>query len=170
MFQDYQNKMKKVFTPKDHKFPTVAYFEDLKLGEKYYIPSRTLADANFAAFQLASADNHPIHYDIEYCRERGFPNLLAHGFQVLIQTAAGAGNFAHIMGDALVAFVEQSSQFLGPVFAGDTVYPELEIVELIPQRSTGLVRVKSTVHNQKGELVMEGTQSYVVKKRQKSQK
>ena len=95
---------------------------------------------------------------------------MADGFQVLIQTAAGAGNFAHIMGDALVAFVEQSSQFLGPVFAGDTVYPELEIVELIPQRSTGLVRVKSTVHNQKGELVMEGTQSYVVKKRQKSQK
>ena len=162
--------MEKKFTPKDHKFPTVAYFEDLRLGEKYYIPSRTLAAAIFAAFQLAYADNHPIHYDIEYCRERGFPNLLAHGFQVLIQTAAGAGNFAHIMGDALVAFVEQSSQFLGPVFAGDTVYPELEIVELIPQRSTGLVRVKSTVHNQKGELVMEGTQSYVVKKRQKSQK
>ena len=162
--------MEKKFTSKEHKFPTVAYFEDLKLGEKYYIPSRTLADANFAAFQLASADNHPIHYDVEYCRERGFPNLLAHGFQVLIQTAAGAGNFAHVIGDALVAFVEQSSQFLGPVFAGDTVYPELEIVELIPQRSTGLVRLKSTVHNQKGELVMSGTQSYVVKKRKEPQK
>ena len=92
--------MEKIFTPKHHKFPIVAYFEDLKLGEKYYIPSRTLADANFAAFQLASGDNHPIHYDVEYCRERGFPNLLAHGFQVLIQTAAGAGNCAHIIGDA----------------------------------------------------------------------
>ena len=49
-----------MFKPKDHKFPIVAYFEDLKLGEKYYIPSRTLADANFAAFQLASGDNHPM--------------------------------------------------------------------------------------------------------------
>ena len=87
--------MEKIFTPKDHKFPIVAYFEDLKLGEKYYIPSRTLADANFAAFQLASGDNHPIHYDVEYCRERGFPNLLAHGFQVLIQTAAGAGTVSY---------------------------------------------------------------------------
>ena len=119
---------------------------------------------------MASGDNHPIHYDVEYCRERGFPNLLAHGFQVLIQTAAGAGNFAHIMGDALVAFVDQSSQFLVPVFSGDTVYPELEIVELISQNSTGLVRVRSTVHNQKGEMVMEGFQSYVVKKRRKVQK
>ena len=162
--------MEKIFTPKDHKFPIVAYFEDLKLGEKYYIPSRTLTDANFAAFQSASGDNHPIHYDVEYCRERGLPNLLAHGFQVLIQTAAGAGNFAHIMGEALVAFVDQSSQFLAPVFSGDTVYPELEIVELISQNSTGLVRVKSTVHNQKGELVMEGFQSYIVKKRRKVQK
>jgi acyl dehydratase len=87
---------------------------------------------------------------------------------VLIQTAAGAGNFAHIVGEALIAFVDQSSKFLGPVFAGDTVYPELEIVELIPQESTGLVRVKSTIHNQKGELVLEGTQSYVIKKREKT--
>ena len=160
--------MDKRFNPKNHKFSINSYFEDLKIGEKYYIPSRTLSDANFAAFQLASADNHPIHYDIEYCRGRGYPNLLAHGFQVLIQTAAGAGNFAHVVGEALIAFVDQSSKFLGPVFAGDTVYPELEIVELVPQKSTGLVRVKSTIHNQKGELVLEGIQSYVIKKREKT--
>ena len=160
--------MNKRFNPKNHKFPVTAYFEDLKLGEKYYIPSRTLSDANFAAFQLASADNHPIHYDIEYCRGRGYPDLLAHGFQVLIQTAAGAGNFAHIVGDSLVAFVEQSSKFLGPVFAGDTVYPELEIVELLPQKNTGLVKIKSTIHNQREELVLEGMQSYVIKKRKKT--
>ena len=74
------------FDPKEHKFPVSLYFEDLSLGEKYYIPSRTLGDGNFVAFQSASADNHPIHYDVEYCRSRGYPNLLAHGFQVLIQT------------------------------------------------------------------------------------
>ena len=153
------------FRPEDHRYPVSLYFEDLKIGDRYYIPSRTLADANFAAFQTASADNHPIHYDIEYCRARGYPNLLAHGFQVLIQTAAGAGNFAHVVGDSLVAFVEQSSKFLKPVFAGDTVYPELEIIELKPQRTTGVVTVRSTVHNQRRELVLDGRQSYVVRKR-----
>tara|TARA_Y100000588_G_scaffold329299_1_gene365374 strand:+ start:500 stop:985 length:486 start_codon:yes stop_codon:yes gene_type:complete len=157
--------MSKKFSPAKHKFPVSLYFEDLEIGARYYIPSRTLSDANFAAFQLASADNHPIHYDIEYCKSRGFPNLLAHGFQVLIQTAAGAGSFAHSIGDALVAFVEQSCKFIGPVYAGDTVYPELVISELTPQRTTGLVKIKSTVHNQRGELVLEGTQCYVVKKR-----
>ena len=159
--------MNNLFEPENHHFPKSLFFEDLRVGEKYYIPSRTLSDANFAAFQSASADNHPIHYDIEYCRNRGYPNLLAHGFQVLIQTAAGAGNFAHLISDSLVAFVEQSSKFVAPVFSGDTVYPELEIAELVPQNTTGVVIVTSRVHNQRKQLVLEGMQKYVVRKRSK---
>ena len=159
--------MNDLFEPENHHFPTSLFFEDLRVGEKYYIPSRTLSDANFAAFQSASADNHPIHYDIEYCRNRGYPNLLAHGFQVLIQTAAGAGNFAHLISDSLVAFVEQSSKFVAPVFSGDTVYPELEIAELVPQNTTGVVIVNSRVHNQRKQLVLEGMQKYIVRKRSK---
>ena len=159
--------MNDLFEPKNHHFPTSLFFEDLRVGEKYYIPSRTLSDANFAAFQSASADNHPIHYDIEYCRNRGYPNLLAHGFQVLIQTAAGAGNFAHLISDSLVAFVEQSSKFVAPVFSGDTVYPELKIAELVPQNTTGVVIVNSRVHNQRKQLVLEGMQKYIVCKRSK---
>ncbi|MEC9101895.1 MAG: MaoC family dehydratase [Pseudomonadota bacterium] len=159
--------MNNLFEPENHHFPKSLFFEDLRVGEKYYIPSRTLSDANFAAFQSASADNHPIHYDIEYCRNRGYPNLLAHGFQVLIQTAAGAGNFAHLISDSLVAFVEQSSKFVAPVFSGDTVYPELEIAELVPQNTTGVVIVNSRVHNQRKQLVLEGMQKYVVRKRSK---
>ena len=160
--------MNNTFEPENHKYPASLFFEDLRVGETYYIPSRTLSDANFDAFQLASADNHPIHYDIEYCKNRGYPNLLAHGFQVLIQTAAGAGNFAHLISDSLVAFVEQSSKFIAPVFSGDTVYPELEIAELVPQKTTGVVVVTSRVHNQRKELVLEGTQKYVVSKRPNS--
>ena len=60
--------MNNTFEPENHKYPASLFFEDLRVGETYYIPSRTLSDANFAAFQLASADNHPIHYDIEYCK------------------------------------------------------------------------------------------------------
>ena len=160
--------MNDTFEPDNHKYPASLFFEDLRVGKTYYIPSRTLSDANFAAFQLASADNHPIHYDIEYCKNRGYPNLLAHGFQVLIQTAAGAGNFAHLIGESLVAFVEQSSKFIAPVFSGDTIYPELEIAELVPQNTTGVVVVTSRVHNQRKELVLEGTQKYVVSKRRNS--
>jgi acyl dehydratase len=42
------------------------YFDDFALGEVFVLPSRTMTDALFAAFQLASGDNHPVHYDVEY--------------------------------------------------------------------------------------------------------
>ncbi len=154
------------FSPMEHKFAESKYFEDLKIGEQFYIPSRTLTEGHFTAFQAASGDNHPIHYDIEYCRVRGHTNLLAHGFQVLIQTAAGAGIFPHVIGDSLIGFIEQSSKFLRPVYAGDTVYPMLIISDLKPQRTTGVVTLRSTVHNQHCELVLEGEHKYLLKKRQ----
>jgi len=141
------------------------YFEDFKVGEVFTLPSRTMTEAIFAAFQLASGDNHPIHYDVEYCRQKGFDNMLAHGFQVVIQTAAGAGLFPHMVNESLVAFLEQGSRFLKPVIAGDTVYPRLEITELIPNNTTGVLVFKTFVENQRQELVMEGYHKYLLKKR-----
>ena len=153
------------FDPTKHVFGPPHYFEDIEIGRTFYIPSRTLGDANFAAFQLASGDNHPIHYDREYCNRRGHRDLLAHGFQVAIQTCPGAGQLPHMLGDAMIAFLEQSSRFLHPVYAGDTLYPRLTITELVPQRSTGVMVLQSTVHNQEGELVMKGQQKLLVRKR-----
>ena len=136
------------FDLRRHRYPESRYFEDLRVGEHFFIPSRTMTEAHFAAFQTVSADNHPIHYDVEYCRERGHPGPLAHGFQILCFTAAGASYFALAVGDALIAFIEQSSKFLKPVYPGDTLYPMLEIAALTPQRSTGVVTLAATVHNQ----------------------
>ena len=148
-----------------HRVAEPRWFEDLAVGERYFIPSRTVTEAHFAAFQTISADNHPIHYDVEYCRERGYKGPLAHGFQILAFTAAGASTFAHQIGDALIAFVEQSSKFLKPVYAGDTLYPMLEITALTAQRSTGVVALGVTVHNQNGELVLTGEQKILLRKR-----
>ena len=141
------------------------YFEDFVVGEVFNNPSRTMTDAMFAAFQLASGDNHPIHYDVEFCRSHGMPHMLAHGFQVVIQTAAGAGLFPHMVEESLKAFLEQSSRFLKPVYVGDTLYSSLEVNELIPGRTTGVLVMKSTVHNQRDELVLEGEHRYLLRKR-----
>src|SRR6516162_10766587 len=46
-------------------------FEDLRVGEVFRAPSRTMTDAHATAFQTVSADNHPIHYDVEYARRHG---------------------------------------------------------------------------------------------------
>jgi sterol desaturase/sphingolipid hydroxylase (fatty acid hydroxylase superfamily)/acyl dehydratase len=141
------------------------WFEDFRVGERFPLPSRTMTEALFAAFQLASGDNHPSHYDVEYCRAHGHAGLLAHGFQVLVQTAAGAGLFPHIVEDSMKGFIDQSSRFLKPVIAGDTLRCSLEVAELEPGRTTGVVAMRSTVVNQRGELVMDGTQRYLLKRR-----
>ena len=154
------------FDPASHRMVAdQRWFEDFVLGERFVLPSRTQTSAIFAAFQTASGDTHPVHYDVEYCRARGMPNLLAHGFQTLIHTAPGAGLFPFLVEESLVGFLEQSSRFLKPVYADDTLYPALEVTELTGGRSTGVVTLRSTVHNQRRDLVLDGMQRFLLRRR-----
>jgi acyl dehydratase len=138
-------------------------FAELRVGERFPSPSRTITEANFSAFQTVSLDNHPIHYDVEYCKALGHPAPLAHGLQVLAFTAAGAGLFPHVIGEKLVGFIEVNAKFLKPVYLGDTLYPLLEITGLERQRTTGVVTMRATVHNQRNELVLDGAHRYLMK-------
>lgn len=151
------------FDPATHRVVPQRGFEDLKVGERFVLPSRTMTDANFSAFQTVSLDNHPIHYDVEYCKAQGHKGLLAHGLQVLSFTAAGAGLFPHMIGEALIGFVEVQAKFLKGVYVGDTLYPALTVTELKPQRTTGVVTMHATVHNQAGELVLDGRHVYLLR-------
>ena len=148
--------MSDAFDPAAHGGTEPRSFEDFRVGERYDMPSRTVTEAQFLAFQAASGDNHPIHYDRHYCRRQGHRDLLAHGFQVLIQTVIGATSLPHEMGASLIGFIEQSSRFLKPVYCGNTLYPSAVVSELAPQRTTGVMTCRVTVHNQDGELVAVG--------------
>lgn len=151
------------FDPEAHHVMPLRGFAELRVGETFRAPSRTITDANFQAFQAVSLDNHPIHYDVAYCRRRGLKAPLAHGLQVLAFTAAGAGLFPHVIGENLIGFVDVTAKFLKPVFPGDTLYPALTIIELTPQRTTGLVTMRATVHNHAGELVLDGAHRYLLR-------
>ncbi|MDZ4738928.1 MAG: MaoC family dehydratase [Alphaproteobacteria bacterium] len=151
------------FDPARHRVVPQRRFEDLKIGEQFALPSRTLTNANFSAFQTVSCDNHPIHYDQHYCQARGLKSPLAHGLQVLSFTAAGAGLFPHMIGDSLLGFVEVQAKFLKAVYADDTLYPALTVLELKPQRTTGVVTMQATVHNQHREMVLEGRHTYLLR-------
>ena len=140
------------------------YFEDFSIGNKYILPSRTQTSGIFSMFQAASGDNDPIHYDVEYCKERGHPNMLAHGLQVFIQTAAGAGTFPSEVKDSLVGLIEVSGKMLKPVYREDTLYPELEIIKLTPQNTTGVIEMEAKVFNQNKTLVFNGFHKYLIKK------
>ena len=139
------------------------FFEDLNINDRYIIPSRTQTSGIFSMFQAASGDNDPIHYDVEYCKEKGHPNMLAHGIQVLMQTAAGAGSFPNEVKDSLIGMVEIFGKMLKPVYREDTLYPELIISKLTPQKTTGIVEMKAIVHNQNKILVFQGYHKYLLK-------
>ena len=51
-----------------------------------------------------------------------------------------------------------------PVYAGDRLYPAVT-VEALTQRTTGLVIMRATVHNQRGEKVLDGSHTYLLRKR-----
>ena len=70
-----------------------------------------------------------------------------------------------MIGDSLVAFLEQSSRFLKPVYAGETVSPRLTITRLEPGRTTGVVVMRAAMHNQAGDLVMEGEHRYLLRRK-----
>ena len=141
------------------------YFEDFSIGDTYLIPSRTQTSGIFSMFQAASGDNYPIHYDIEFCKKRGHPEMLAHGLQVFIQTAAGAGSFPSEVRDSLIGLIEVSGKMLKPVYREDTLYPELMVSKLTSQNTTGILEMKAIVNNQKNILVFEGSHKYLIKKK-----
>lgn len=151
------------FDPTTHRVMPARRFKDFRLGEVFRAPSRTMTEGVFAAFQAASGDNHPIHYDRTYLARMGHRDLMAHGYMTLIQAAIGASPLAHEMGEALVGFLDQSSRFLAPVYLGDTLYPAFEINELIRRKTTGVLGVSVTIHNQDTVLVADGLQRYLMR-------
>lgn len=148
------------------KFESSRYFEDFHEGEVFYIPSRTVGDAEVAAFRSASGDNHPIHYNVEYAHERGLPNILVHPLQLLIYTTPGASDFSYLIEDTLVSFIGQSSRFIKPLYRGETLYPQLVVSELAPENeAAGRVVLRSTVANHRAELLLEGEMIYLIRRR-----
>ena len=138
------------------------WFEDFRVGDRFGSPSRTLTDAHFMFFAGLTGDNHPIHYDDEYARRTRFGRRVAHGLLLTSLSALGASTLAPILEHSIVAFVEQSSRFKAPAFIGDTLKPDHEVVALERKRSAGLLTLRVTLTNQRGEIVLEGEHRYLI--------
>jgi len=168
MSKDYMKIVAEMENPpfnfNEHQYATHKWFEDFKIGDTYCLPSRTQTEGIFAAYMVASGDHHPIHYDRKYCKDRGHRELYAHGMQTMCQTSPGAGLWPEEVGESLIGALEYGARNLKPVYCGDTLYPRLEIIELTPQNTTGVLVFRCTVHNQDGTLVLDGYQKFLVRK------
>jgi DNA-binding NarL/FixJ family response regulator len=106
-------------------------FEDLKVGEIFRAPSRTLTDAHATVFQAVSADNHPIHYNVEYARSHGHTAPVVHGLQVLAFTAPGATQTLVRAGFRMILTSEPDLDLVGET--GDGLDAAERAAELRPE-------------------------------------
>jgi acyl dehydratase len=113
-------------------------------------------------FAGMTGDAHPIHYDDEYAKKHRFGRRLAHGLLLTAMTALGASTLAPLVEDSIIAFVEQTTRFLGPAFVGDTITRRTRSSawsESAPRISSPL---RVTLTNQRGETILDSQHRYLI--------
>ncbi|MCL4869468.1 MAG: dehydratase [Anaerolineae bacterium] len=133
------------------------YFEEFNIGDKVVTVGRTITEADIVTFAGVSGDFNRIHTDAAYAAAAPFGQRVAHG--LLIQSiATGLAVRTGVIEDTVLAFRELTCKFSLPVFIGDTIHVELEVVETKAFRRLGggNVTMKVSVINQKKEVVQRG--------------
>ena len=110
---------------------------------------RTISAADIDTFADLSGDHNPVHMDEEYGKKTIFGGRIAHG---VISLGLLSAAMAQLPG--LPIFMSQSVRFLKPVRIGDTITASAEVIDMRPDK--GIVTLKNTCTNQKGEVVIEG--------------
>jgi 3-hydroxybutyryl-CoA dehydratase len=111
--------------------------------------TRTISAADIDTFADLSGDHNSVHMDEEYGKKTVFGGRIAHG---VISLGLLSAAMAQLPG--LPIFMSQSVRFLKPVRIGDTITASAEVIDMRPDK--GIVTLKNTCTNQKGEVVIEG--------------
>jgi acyl dehydratase len=138
------------------------YLEDLAEGHEVVSASRVVATEDIEAFAELSGDHNPLHLDDEHARAAGFDGRIAHGLLVL-SISSGLGSEEDDW--AIGAYLEASRRFVAPVIPGDEVHTVSRITDLRRSRSKpdrGVVTMHVETRNQRGEVVLEGTDIVLV--------
>jgi len=141
------------------------FFEELRVGQEFTSPGRTVTEADIVIFAGLSGDYNVLHTDAEHMKASIFGERIAHGLLGLgIQqglASRGEPAAAHGLLSAL------KWKFKGPIKIGDTVHVLSRITGTRdgPDAGRGLVTVERRLVNQRGEVVQEGETEHVVERR-----
>jgi acyl dehydratase len=142
------------------------FFEDFEVGDVYRCRyGRTVTEADNTQFTLLTNNTNQIHFNRDYASRTEWGKPLVNS-ALTLSIVAGLG----------VADVSENGIALGwdeitlphPVFAGDTLYSESEVIESRASKSRpeqGIVKIETRGYNQDGKLVIRYRRSVMVWRR-----
>lgn len=143
------------------------YYEEFTVGDVYeHRPGRTISETDNHWFTLLTMNTHPLHFDHEYAKKTEFGKpLVASPLTVAILVGMSVSDVSQ---KAVANLGWQDIRLTAPVFHGDTLYAESEVIEKrdsAKRPTQGLVTIRTTGRNQNGVVVCEFLRTMLVWKR-----
>lgn len=131
------------------------YFEDFEVGDVYeHRPGKTVTEYDNHLFTLLTLNTHPMHFDAEFAKQSEFKqNLVVSPYTLALLIGMSVTDVSQ---KAIANLGMDEVKFTAPVFHGDTLYGESEVLAKRESRSRpgqGIVTVLTRGINQKGEMV-----------------
>jgi itaconyl-CoA hydratase len=142
------------------------YFEDFNVGDVYRCRlGRTLTEADNTWFTLLTSNTNQIHFNSDFARRTEFGKCLINSTLTLaIVTGMGVADVS----ENGVALGWDEVKLPNPLFAGDTLYSESQVLEKRESRSNpkrGVVKVRTRGIQQEGKVVIDYVRSVLVWKK-----
>ena len=143
------------------------FFEDFEIGDVYRHPlGRTITRTDNIWFTLLSQNTAPIHFDQHYASQTEFGEPLVDStFTLALVTGQSVTDVSQ---NAFANLGWDEVRLPKPVFEGDTIYSQSEVMEKRESKSrpnVGILRVKTIGFNQKGTVVITFSRTLMVYKR-----
>jgi acyl dehydratase len=144
------------------------YFEELEVGQVFrHQPGRTITEADNVFFSCLTMNPQPLHVDFHAASKAEFGRPLVNSLLTL-GVAVGLSVGETTLGTTVGNLGFEKVEFPRPVFHGDTIYAETEVVDKRESRSRpewGIVTFAHRARNQDGELVMQARRAAMMRRR-----
>ena len=149
--------------------PRLGYrYEDLFVGMRFRSPGRTITDADLMAFAGLTGDFSELHTSDVYAQASQFGRKVAHGMLGLAYAHGLMWARTGELRETAIAFLGIDGwKFVGPIFVGDTIFVDYELIELRESRSRPTQAIATfavELVKQDGALVQHGRKALLVSK------
>ncbi len=147
--------------------PYGRYLEEFEVGDVYkHWPAKTVTESDDHLFCLLTMNHHPLHINDVYAAASQQGRNVVVG--PLVYSLALGMSVSDVCGKAIANLATEELKHPAPVFHGDTLFCESEVLEKRESQSKpdrGTVRVHTRVLNQDGVLVAEFKRLVLVPRR-----